>query len=422
MSFWKNLFFKNEPEQRSVKLVSDRNNWLQTRYQQLFKGGKVDKDKALVNSTFFTCVNILSNTIAKNKIYIYRYDEKGRKVKYTDHQWYNALAYSPNPNLSSHKLWSTIYVDTYNTGNGFAYIKEYDNLNPVNQIVPINSKLEKVKELNGEYWYKFEWIEPYIPSSKLIHNYLISKDGGITGMNPVESIMTELQIQKYGEEAIKNFYQQGLTGTLFFEPQLDLTPANKQKLNEKYDQLQSEFMGYHNAGKIPTIPIGYSLKSIPAQQIDFLASNKYTVSAIGSLMGVPEILLGTTNSSTIGKAEEQMLFFKNSTINNHSSMLINELNKKLLTPEERATGVHIAMDFSSLYDTDMISKANFLKTLSSTGAITQNEIREAIGYEASENEYMNYHWLQKQNAPLELYPTWDNNKIEIKEESNDSNL
>jgi len=390
MSFISRLFFKEQRSLTQPKMVDNART-----YNPHFDSvsTNVNLNDAIYNSTVFACINLISSSISKFDLNIYKVDKNGKKIKYTDHKWFNSLHYLPN-NKSRRRFIADALVSMYLTGNAFFYVdivkKQFIELGELEKISPV---------LDNEVWYKFKGVDTWLPSRSLIHFSLVNRDG--LGINPIEAIRTELEIQKGSEGALKNSLNNGLLSTLFLEADIEgakLTDNNRAK--EFLNKLENDFQGFQNSGKIPTIPPLYKLKSLPVNQIDFLANNKYTVSQITQIFSLPDIFTATQNASTYGKAEQQVALYA-MCLSNVCSMIIDEFNK-ILTIDERSQGVTIEFDFKNLYDTDPSSKSTYLVALKNAGVVTPNEIREAFGMELIDNEYMNYTYMQAQYLPVQL--------------------
>jgi HK97 family phage portal protein len=414
VSFFQRLFKRNFTT--SIQ-VADRKEYFQNRLNAVTGIRGFNHDSPESCSTVYAAVNIIANTVAKLPLTIYKKTSKG-KVPMQEHRWFNALTYSPVGNLSRTKWIANAITDLYFNGNYFALKQEFsaDLLSEKKDLKPLG-KLKSAVQYENEVYYSFENVKGWIPSRDLIHFYLISKDNGITGLNPIAAIRNELEIQHGSEQTTINFFKQGSFSVLYVESDLadaDKVGAgsgNKQAIKEHFKRIEEEFSGYLQAGKIQYIPPMLRLKSLPLPDLKYLENSRFTISQIGAIFNVPSIYLGVQDSSSPAKAEEQVLAFKNLCISSVCNIIRSELEQKLLTTEERNAGVTIDFDYSALYTVDLISKASYFEKLRQQGAITPNEIREQFGFERSDSEYMDHHFIQSQNQSIELYKNWMNNSL-----------
>jgi HK97 family phage portal protein len=376
-------------------------------------GGQFDFTRPELCSSVYTAISVIAGSISKLPIHIYKKTSSGT-VPYTDHSWYSSLRYAPDARLSTAKWLNHSICSIYLTGNAFYLKNEFDQSLTSNKSLKYLGAVDKVIQHEGEIWYKFENVSSWLPSKDLVHFYLISKDGGITGLNPIASIRSELEIQYGAETTTKNFYKNNATSMLYLEADLDGVAGSttKDKLNEYLDKFHQDYAGYQNAGTIVRVPPMYRLKTLPLADLKFLESSKYTINQIASIFQIPGSYLGVQeNSGSYAKAEQETVRFKNVCLSNITSILKNELEAKILTVEERNAGVFIDFDYSNLYDTDHESKANYYKTLASIGGVTANQIAEAFNLPKIDSPFADYHFIQSQNQAIEKYDSWANNNL-----------
>lgn len=411
MGFFKNLISKRNYF-GNVKTVGSRKEYYHSkRVDDLFAStGNFNFDNPELCSTVYTAISIIANTISKLPLNVYKQTSKGKEL-YKTHRWYNTLRYNPDLRLSTQKWLNYAITNLYCTGNAYFLASDFDqNFNLKSELKPLID-LQNIVQYDNEVYYKFKNVDGWIPSRRLVHFYLLSKDG-ITGINPISAIRNEISIQHGSEKTVENFYKNNLFSILYIEQNAEaLAGGNNKKLNEYYEKLEKEFTGSMNSGKIITVPPLYSLKSLPLQDLKFLSNAKYTVDMIGAIFQLPGYMLGSTNNSSTGKVETEMLNFLNQCLDNVCAIIRNELEAKLLTIEERNNGVSIDFDYTKLYSLDLESKAIYLKTLSSIGAVSPNDVKEAFGFDRVDNEFMNYHFIQSQNQAIEKYGEWGNNNM-----------
>jgi HK97 family phage portal protein len=409
MNFFEKLFKRSS----TLTTVPSIPEYKQAKINYALQGNTFDFTRPELCSSVYTAISVIAGSISKLPVHVYRKTDKGTE-QYKEHSWYNTLRYSPDSRLSTAKWLNHAICSIYLTGNAFYLKSEFDQtLNPTKSLKYLGA-VDKVIQHENEIWYKFENVASWIPSKDLIHFYLISKDGGITGLNPIASIRSELEIQYGAESTTKNFYKNNATSMLYLEADLEGVAGSttKEKLNEYLDKFQKDFAGYQNSGTILRVPPMYKLKTLPLADLKFLESSKYTISQIASIFQVPGFYLGVQdNAGSYGKAEQQQIQFKNTCLSNITSILKNELEAKILTVDERNEGVFIDFDYSNLYDTDHESKANYYKTLASIGGVSINQIAEAFNFQKIDSPFADYHFIQSQNQAVEKYDTWGNNKL-----------
>lgn len=397
-------FFKRAQTQKVA--VPNAKQYLLDRGKQISTGISFDSKRAELNSTVFTCINLLQSMVSKCDLEIYQIKD-GRKTKLLNHNWYDTIRYNPDLRLSTKKWLGYALTSMYLDGNFFAYV---DPISKKFRSLPELEKVSPVLENENDYYLKFKGIDTWLPSSNVIHFYIISKDGRL-GLNPIASIKTELEIQGGGEAGVLDYYRNGMNNHLYLKPDIESAEkfGDKNKAKEFINKIQEEYGSIFNSSSIPVIPTLYDLKVLPKVDLDYLANNKYSIAQIGSLFGVPEPYLGIQGASqTYGKAAEQVALF-NSTLSNVTAMIEDELCNKILTIDERKKGIKVEFDLTNLFANDPETNLKIYQGLNGMGAATANEARQAFGLEwIEDNEGANEFYRQAQYVPL---GTTQNNPI-----------
>ncbi|HYG03026.1 MAG TPA: phage portal protein [Chryseosolibacter sp.] len=381
----------------------------------IYKAAKTfDLSRPELTSTIFSCVQLIANNISKLKLNVYQKTDKGREVL-KDHSWHKTLAFNPDLRLSTAK-WINYTVTKLLLEGGVYYLRsDFDSntLQTKKELKELGT-VEAVAAYAGDIFYKFKGITNWIASRDIVFFYIFSRDG-VTPISPISALKNELDIQSGAEETIKNYYQNGLFQVLYCEMDLENAGvADKNKAREYFEKLEQEVTGSKSAfaGGLLRVPPMYKLKSISLPDLKFLEQSKFTESRIASAFNIPAFMLNINEGAAAAtKIEAQALSFLNNCLSNITNIILAELNDKLLLIDERLNGIEIDFDYESLFTLDLESKTIYLKNLSSTGAISPNDIRVKIGMNKIDNEYMNYHYIQSQNQAIEKYDVWSNNKI-----------
>jgi len=84
-------------------------------------GGYVSS-KAMLLSTVYRCVEVISDSVAQLPLEPFKIDSSGYKIKFTNHPTYNLLNKEPNNRMTRFTFIKTLVVSTLLKGNGYAYI------------------------------------------------------------------------------------------------------------------------------------------------------------------------------------------------------------------------------------------------------------------------------------------------------------
>ena len=101
-------------------------NYLNSKSNSIFFGGTtsgktVNERTAMQTTAVYSCVRILSETIASLPLQVFKYSDNG-KEKATDHQLYNLLHNEPNNEMTSFLFRETLMSHLLLWGNAYAQI------------------------------------------------------------------------------------------------------------------------------------------------------------------------------------------------------------------------------------------------------------------------------------------------------------
>ena len=83
-----------------------------------------DKPKAVENVTYFTCLKLLSETMAKMPIKVYTYDDGGPlEANPADDRLAYLLDVRPNPLMTPTTFWTAVENNRNHYGNAYVYIR-----------------------------------------------------------------------------------------------------------------------------------------------------------------------------------------------------------------------------------------------------------------------------------------------------------
>jgi len=410
-----NIFQRIFPAVNDVKsiVVPDRNEYLKNKQLQAFNQvGNFDLNKAELISTVYTCISILASNISRLPVVIYNENGNNKTIN-KQHYYYPTLRYQPQ-NIYSYQNWISLVVSQlYFIGNAYAIING-------KELVLVNPDDVSISIVGGNMWYLIEGFEKPFRSTEIMHFKLLSKDG-IYGLNPIQSLKSEINLQYKSEKTTDTLFTNNTFSTKYFEVDFETAlSTTKVKKDEYLDKIQSDLAGYSNAGQVLVVPPMYKLRElkINPSDLNFLEIAGYTESSIAALFGIPTFLLGKSNSNYTN-FEQQQLNFRNQVLGGLANIIRCELEAKLLSIDERLTGASIEFDFKPLMDTDLSTKANVAKTLNNMGALSPNEVRKEFNLERIDQPEMDKYYAQVQYQPL---GTPVNNNFNTTSNNNDTQI
>lgn len=332
---------------------------------------------ALNVGAIYACVNIKANAIAKLPLQVYRKNKNGRE-RDTSHQVSYLLETRPNsyqtPFVFKHtitvhrNLWGTAYIRMVNDGTG--NIKELIIINP--------STVSAVQDMKGSHWYVENrsigndvGTYVYHPSEIIVLPYL-STDG-IIGKSPItiarETAGTMLAAQKF----LGSFYKNGTTTKGIIKTATQLNKEAKDKVREAWAIANS---GNENANKIAVLDNGMEFQNMtmPLQDAEFIASQKFGVAEIARIFNVPLHKLNELDRATFSNIEQQSMEFIQDCIQPELVAWEEELNWKLFTTLEQKR-YYVRFNLSSALRGDSQSRAAYYKEMIGSGVYSINEVR-----------------------------------------------
>ncbi len=414
-------FQSNQTSNGNNQLINGRKDLVKQALIAQYSGNKnpdVDLRKAGEQiSSVFTCIKILAESVNRLPINIYKNDGS-KKIPLTTHSYYNQLKYNPQTWVNTKDWLTGIIYSLYTRGNAYAYIDDIKN-----EFKLLNPDQIEIGIYQGQLWYFSDDLKLPFRPEEILHFRLIAKDPIGKGLNPVEALRLELNIQYKAESTVSNFYTNETRGTKYLSQIADMGKTTNQKLAEIIEDWNAKYSGYDNSGSIIVVPPNFELKELKLNQADalFLETASYSENAIFALFGVPKYLQGSATLTQ--KYEEASMYFRINTLGSLLNIITSELEFKLLTPTERSAGVTIEFDENILSSSNITDKANALKTLFMMGAISPNEVRTAFNIQSIDNDNMNSPWLQSQNVPVLNYQDYNvpNDNSTTVDENNGNN-
>lgn len=369
-------FFNNSLKENGTN--NNENKWL-----DIFENEK-DLYKEV---TYFTCLKLLSETLAKMPLKFYQKTEKGVfTAEDTDISF--KLRHKPNSIMTPTIFWATVENNRNHYGNAYVWIrreytpKKYGGNLKIKDFWIMNSDCVNVYVTeNGTLVYQYtDWITKqvyYFNQDEVLHFKTSSTFDGILG-KPVkeilkDSINTNLSSQQFLNELNEN----GVSARLSLQVDSDLDDSGRKKLVKKLENFTS---GIKNSGKIIPIPAGMKLQPLDIKLTDaqFLEIRKYTALQIASAFGVKPDMINDYSKSSYSSSEAQQISFYVDTLQFILKQYEDEINYKLLLSREIKEGYFFKFNEKVLLRTDSSTQAEMLSKLVNNGIYTPNEARRKL--------------------------------------------
>lgn len=338
-------------------------------------GEIVTEQTVLGLSSAWACVNLISGTISSLPLMVYR-EANGARTVASDHPLYRILHDSPNYDQTAVDFWDFMCASLELWGNAYAKVDRTGS--KVVALTPVNPAYVSVQRLaNGtlEYRWSKDGLSYVETDRTMLH---IRGFGGdpLGGVSTLSQGRNAFAMARAADRAAAGMFKNGLrpSGVLTFDKWL--SPEHR-KLAE--ENLIGRFNGAIDSGKPVILEGGTKWEALTMKPEDaqMLQSRGFAVEEICRYFGVPPFMVGHTEKTTSWGSglEQQTLGFQKFTLRRRLKRIEQALEKQLLTPQDRASGITIEFNLEGLLRADSTGRAAFYKSMTEIGAMTINEVR-----------------------------------------------
>lgn len=332
---------------------------------------------ALKVATIFGCLRILTESIGKIPLKIYKDGKKD-----TSHYLYRLLSIRPNPLMSAIDFWKTIEFNRAFTGNGYAYIDFDNRTGYVKGLYPIETKkivaiyIDDVKLTKKRMWYVIEdQGEHFKISFEQMLHFKGMTDNGLIGLDPVKYLKDIVESAKSGQEYVNNFYKNGMQSKGIIQYIGDLNEKAEENFKDKFERMSS---GLSNAHRVSLLPFGYQYQAISQNlaESQFLENNSLTIRQIASAFGVKMHQINDLTRATYANIEEATKEFYVETLQPVLTTYEQEMMYKLWRRDELSSGYYCKFNIDVILRSDLEKRFNSYRNAIQYGIHTPNEVRE----------------------------------------------
>lgn len=258
---------------------------------------------ALQSAAVWACCRLLSCAISALPAHVFQETAEG-KVKAVNHPYYRLLGRQPNPEMTWPQYLQTTILHLLLYGNAFTWIDWLgEEVIAIWPLVPERMAITFAPDGTAVYRYmdasgaSHEYFSP-----DLIHFRIFSLDGFI-GLAPLDYHRLTFDFENSASNFAVSLYKSGgrPSGVLSFPGELR---------QQQVDQIRSSWQSIHNTpGRVGLVWGGatYTPVSVPMQQLEYIASQKFTVEQIARIFGLAPHLIGAGDHPTYASVEQQSL-------------------------------------------------------------------------------------------------------------------
>lgn len=370
-------------------------------------GRRVTERTAMQMTAVYSCVRILSETLASLPLHIFESSETNSR-KAAKHPLYKLLHDEPNPEMTSFIFRETLMTHLLLWGNAYAQIIR-NGKGEVLALYPLMPDRMRVdRDEYGQLYYEYMLSDSdanakesgavRLSTQDILHIPGLGFDG-LVGYSPIAMAKNAIGMAIATEEYDAAFFANGAT------PSGILTHPGVIKNPEAMRESWSKGFGGRNSHKVAILEEGmnYTPISIAPNEAQFLETRKFQLNEIARIFRVPPHMVGDLEKSSFSNIEQQSLEFVKYTLDPWVSRFEQAMTRRLLTDDEKKK-YYIKFNVDGLMRGDYQSRMNGYATARQNGWMSANDIRalenlDLISDEEGGNLYLiNGNMLPLKNA------------------------
>ena len=344
--------------------------------------------------TYFACLKLLSEAVAKLPLTLQRVSEDGGVVDAVKEALYSTVKLRPNPYMTPSAFWEAMENNRNHYGNAYAQIRYTENgveLYPLASdrmrvCIPKNMRLPDVRDIYYEYTSPETGEILHFWSEEVLHFKGSMTFGGLFGVSVRDKLKMSLDGAKDSQRVLNELYKNNMAGRAVV--QFSPTQEMKEGYQERYIKQLDDFAhGRKKTGStfIP-IPYGTSVTPLNLRLADeqFLELRKYTAMQIASAFGIKPNQLNDYEKASYANSEAQQLAFYVETMLSIIKQYEEELNYKLLSASQIAQGYRFKFNVAAVLRGDTKAQVESLCQGIAGGLYTPNEARRMLDLPSKE--------------------------------------
>ena len=392
-------------KKKQTEVVEERSSTFD--YLMYNTGANYGTSKAMLLSTVYRCVEVISDSVAQLPLEPYKIDTNGYRLKFTSHPTYRLLNKEPNNRMTRFTFIKTLVVSTLLKGNGFAYI-ERDNKGNAIALHYIPSELVTIippTTIGENVMYNVTGLSNSVESCNMIHILNFSYDG-ITGISTLSHAKNTLGLAMDSESHASGFFKGGANLAGILTVQSTLTSKQKQDLKTSWQTAFSPTTGQPNGVAVLEGNMEFKPITVNPSDAQLLETREFNVIDICRFFGVSPVKAFDLSKSSYSTVEATNLSFLTDTLSPLLEKIELEFERKIYKPSEKES-IDVRFDTSRLLRADKQSLANYYSTLFNIGVVSLNEIRKELdlaSVEGGDNHFVQVN-LMEVNKAAQNIPT-----------------
>lgn len=381
MLFW-DKWRRKKTQARAETVVIGTNPTLEE-LREFFHMDIASGDK-LNAATYYACMLIRCNAVAKLPIKLMKYTKKNGAEEAEEMPLYELMRMRPNPFTSAHDfIWATEF-QRLEYGNAYwvmdtqaGQIKALYLLDSRNMRIMIDNTAI-LGEKNAVYYMYSDPREGELiyRNEEIVHLKNFASNG-IEGTSIKKYLREVIENEQYGQSILHKKYENGLQDPLVVQYIGDLDEARSNKIKKKFESMG----GTENAGKVVPIPAEFKLTQLETKLVNsqFFELQGLTTRKIANAFGVKSFQLNDMERSTFNNVEQQNKSFYSDTIQNVLTAYEQEMTYKMLSIGRKRENYYFNFNVDAMLRSDMASRNSAYASAVGAGWMSRAEVREKEG-------------------------------------------
>jgi HK97 family phage portal protein len=376
----------------AMRLIFNKSDRETIELNNLYKFLGIDPDtddKVLSEATYYACQKILSEALGKLPLKLLRFTEKNGVVTMRKHYLYHILHDRPNPYMTATSFWSTVEYNRNHYGNAYVWIQGAGK----------KMKLWILPSNQVEVWYDDAKILPDQPdifylysaggkvykfgSEEILHFKSSNTLDGIVGISVQDQLKSTINGSIKSQKLLNKMYESGFTAKAVLQYTGSLSDENVATFVKGIESYAKGELREDGVENIIPIPLGSTLTPLNVKLADnqFIEVKYYTSAQIAAAFGIKPYQYNDLTKSSYASAEAQQLSFYVDTLLYIIKQYEEELNYKLLSPDEIAQGYHFKFNVGVILRADLKTQIETLVKAINGGLYKANEARALMDLE-----------------------------------------
>ena len=372
-----------------------KNNWFDDYIRSFLRGDdvpgtpgytQINVQTAMKYTAVFSCVRVLSETLASMPVMLYRKLTNGDREQRNDLIAYDILHNAPNDEMSPFNFKEMCMVALNTGGNAVCerLVNRYGQLVGLYPYPWHMVQIDRDRE-TGKLVYKVrdgtKWRD--LSRSQVFHIPGLSFDG-VIGVSPIEYAASAIRLGLSYEQFGNSFFANGANSSGAFTHPNALGDIAYERLKK---DLTANYTGLKNTGKPMLLEEGMDFKPFTIKPVDaeLLGNKKFQTEDVARIYRVPLHLIQNLDKATFSNIEQQSLEFVMYTMLPWFKRWEENANMQLLTRQERQAGYYLEFKVDSLLRGDAKSRAEAYAVARQWGWMSVNDIRKLENMNRIEN-------------------------------------